>query len=224
MVSVGQGHTGADDTGATTRYRLAVASLVFAALSALLVVPAMATDIPESPHGTSEIACTYCHSEAQWVPLLDPLPFDHGTTHFELNGSHQETACRGCHESLVFSEAETQCASCHQSDFEAATEPDHAGLSNACESCHGENGWQPATFDHNLTGFLLQGSHRTADCASCHADGYAGTPSACFSCHESDYVGASEPDHSGFPTACESCHGENGWQPATFDHNQTGFI
>ncbi len=198
----------------------------FYALLLCLVGPnaTRATDIPESPHGRQDIGCTYCHSEAGWTPLLDPLPFDHASTRFELRGSHQETACRSCHPSLVFSEADSQCASCHQSDFENAAEPDHTGFEQSCASCHTEDGWRPSSFDHNLTAFPLVATHRTIDCASCHTDGYAGTPTDCFSCHESDYVGASDPDHSGFSTTCESCHSENGWQPANFDHNQTGFL
>ncbi len=60
-------------------------------------------------------------------------------------------------------------------------------------------------------------------CTDCHADGYAGTPTDCFSCHEADYSGANDPDHTGFPITCEDCHSETAWEPSSFNHNQTAF-
>ncbi|MCP3962555.1 MAG: hypothetical protein GY719_32345, partial [bacterium] len=106
---------------------------------------------------------------------------------------------------------------------DGASDPDHDGFPITCEDCHSVSGWQPANFDHNQTAFPLQGAHTAVDCQSCHANGYGGTPTDCFSCHESDYDGASEPDHDGFPITCEDCHSVSGWQPASFDHNQTAF-
>ncbi|MCB1037161.1 MAG: cytochrome C, partial [Acidobacteria bacterium] len=64
-----------------------------------------------------------------------------------------------------------------------------------CESCHSENAWQPANFNHNQTAFPLTGAHRTLDCQSCHAGGYSGTPTDCFSCHQDDYNGTNDPNH-----------------------------
>ena len=99
----------------------------------------------------------------------------------------------------------------------------HAGFPITCRECHGVTAWQPALFDHNATGFQLNGAHRSTECASCHRTGYAGTPSDCFSCHQGDFSGASNPSHAGFPNSCQDCHGVSAWQPAVFDHNQTGF-
>jgi hypothetical protein len=117
------------------------------------------------------------------------------SSRFPLAGAHVAAACRSCHSTLVFDQVPEGCASCHTGDFEQAREPDHQVLPTTCDSCHSPDGWSPATFDHGPTTFTLDGIHRTADCASCHIDGYAGTPSDCFSCHESDYNGASNPDH-----------------------------
>ncbi|MBZ0111750.1 MAG: hypothetical protein K8J08_04750, partial [Thermoanaerobaculia bacterium] len=117
----------------------------------------------------------------------------------------------------------TDCFSCHESDYASATEPDHSGFPTTCENCHGQNGWQPASFDHNLTGFILQGAHLAVACEACHASGYAGTPTDCFSCHESNYNAAQEPSHDGLPINCETCHSQGAWEPSTFNHIQTGF-
>ncbi len=85
--------------------------------------------------------------------------------------------------------------------------------------CHSPEGWQPAQFDHNLTGFKLEGKHATAQCESCHQNGqYKGTPKDCYSCHRADDA------HNGqYGTACETCHTSTNWKNATFDHNLSRF-
>jgi len=107
------------------------------------------------------------------------------------------------------------------------SDPNHvqANFSTSCESCHSTRAWEPATFDHNQTGFVLEGGHRNVDCVDCHTDGYSGTPTECFACHQDDYQSVSDPNHvqANFSTSCESCHTTNAWEPAIFDHNQTGF-
>ena len=124
-----------------------------------------------------------------------------------------------CH-SGGYSGTPSECFACHQSDFTAARNPSHAGFPTACQNCHSATAWQPASFDHNSTGFQLVGAHRTVACTSCHQNGYSGTPSACFACHQSNFNGTRNPNHAsaGFPTSCEDCHGTNGWTPATFNH------
>jgi len=74
-------------------------------------------------------------------------------------------------------------------------------------------------------GFALTGRHATTPCASCHASGYAGTPTACVSCHQADYNGTNDPNHAtaGFSTACEACHNTTGWSGANFNHGATRF-
>ncbi|MCP3906006.1 MAG: hypothetical protein GY715_20475, partial [Planctomycetes bacterium] len=210
---------------AIARRRTRVLSLlVVATLAAIVFAPhSGAQDIAAQPHGDLSLECDACHTVDAWSPLRDPLPFDHDETGFALAAAHAEAVCRSCHGTLVFSQASADCVACHDADLRDATPP-HEGFPTTCEDCHSVNGWAPANFDHNQTGFLLRGAHQGVDCFSCHADGYAGTPADCFSCHESDYNGASEPSHEGFVTTCEDCHTVSGWSPANFDHNQTGFL
>ena len=119
--------------------------------------------------------------------------------------------------------AKSDCFACHEPAFRRATRPSHTGFPTACKTCHGVSAWQPATFDHNRTTFQLNGAHRSVDCVSCHRNGYTATPTECFSCHQKDFSGARNPVHAGFANTCQDCHGVSAWQPATFDHNQTGF-
>ena len=169
-------------------------------------------------HDGFPTTCEDCHQVSGWQPAT----FDHNQTAFPLLGAHLSVDCASCHAD-GYAGTPQDCFSCHESDYNGASDPDHDGFPTTCEDCHQVSGWSPASFDHNQTAFPLLGAHQSVDCASCHADGYAGTPQDCFSCHESDYNSASDPDHDGFPTTCEDCHQVNGWSPASFDHNQTAF-
>ncbi|HRC85346.1 MAG TPA: hypothetical protein PK413_07045, partial [Thermoanaerobaculia bacterium] len=138
--------------------------------------------------------CQSCHGTRAWKPAT----FSHDQTHFQLRGAHRAVDCASCH-AKGFQGTPTDCFSCHQSQFASATHPRHAGLPNACQDCHSENAWQPASFNHASTSFQLRGAHRSVECASCHARGYSGTPSDCFSCHQSQFTSAKNPSHAGFP-------------------------
>ncbi len=168
--------------------------------------------------------CQTCHTSAAWKPAN----FDHALTRFPLIGAHRATACAACHSDGVFRGKPTTCVSCHQATFDATTAPNHrtSGYSTTCETCHGQTGWKPATFDHALTRFPLNGAHRATSCISCHGDGvYRGKPTTCVSCHQAKFDATTQPNHrtSGIPTTCESCHSVVGWKPATFDHAATRF-
>ena len=169
-------------------------------------------------HAGFPTTCRDCHGFTAWQPAL----FDHDNSGFPLSGAHRSTSCINCHRT-TYAGTPSDCFSCHQASYNGASNPSHGGFPTTCQDCHGVSAWQPATFDHNATGFQLAGAHRSAPCTSCHASGYAGTPADCFACHQSDYNGARNPSHAGFPTTCQSCHSSTAWQPATFDHNATGF-
>jgi hypothetical protein len=196
-----------------------VAALAAAGLGFLVVLSASA----QEPHGELRIECDACHTSEGWKPLREPLRFRHETTGFVLRGAHATTGCRDCHLDLIFSNAGSDCFSCHRADFDAVVVPDHSELPTTCAECHRETAWQPADFLHAQTGFPLEGAHLRAECEDCHTEGYAGTPVDCLACHQADFAGATEPDHQAFPTTCEACHGETAWQPALFDHAQSGF-
>lgn len=187
------------------------------------VYPVTAQTGATNPHGKLDISCSECHSVEGWKPLRDPLPFQHDKTGFKLVGAHAAVACASCHQGLDFSLAKPDCLSCHKSDYENARTPPHEQFPTTCGDCHQETAWRPARFDHNQTGFQLQGAHRTVECIECHRDGFAGTPLDCFSCHEADYTGAVDPPHNELSTTCQDCHQQTAWQPARFDHNQTAF-
>ena len=144
--------------------------------------------------------------------------FDHNGFAFPVTGRHVEVACYACHTDAR-SIAEMQgtradCAACHiQQDA-------HAGeYGTDCGACHSSEGWTPASFDHNLSAFKLEGEHAKTKCEDCHKNNvYKGTPADCYSCH------AQDDEHGGkFGADCAACHTPSDWEQATFDHNQSNF-
>jgi hypothetical protein len=159
-------------------------------------------------------ACLDCHDG---VDRFDDN-FDHNSFSFQIQGKHIGLNCDKCHfNARVLADFQTtsqDCNSCHQKD-----EP-HAGrFGTKCADCHTENGWLPASFDHDLSSFKLEGEHREVACESCHRNNvFAGTPSDCYSCHQRD------DEHNGnFGTDCAACHNPSDWEDADFDHNRSRF-
>jgi hypothetical protein len=162
--------------------------------------------------------CEVCHGTTTWEGASE---VDHNQF-FPLNGVHAVLDCESCHAG-GFEGTPTDCFACHQEDYNATTDPNHAaqGFSTDCEGCHNESNWNDVDdIDHEAF-FPLRGAHRTLDCESCHAGGFAGTPTDCYECHREDYEGTDDPDHmdAGFPTDCEQCHSETSWEGATADHS-----
>jgi hypothetical protein len=180
----------------------------------------------DPPHAQNQIPheCLTCHNTSAWQPST----FDHNSTPFPLTGAHIAASCAQCHTNGQYGGNPTQCFACHEQDYNGTTNPNHVAgqFSHACDQCHTTAGWSPASFDHNLTDFPLQGAHVSVNCLACHVGGqYTGTPTACYACHQADYEGVQNPNHvtGGFDHNCTLCHTVNGWTPATFDHNQTMF-
>jgi hypothetical protein len=148
--------------------------------------------------------CAACHTTAGWKPAT----FDHSKADFKLDGEHSEVACEKCHLTKAYKDTPSACYACHEKD------DDHKGkYGKDCAACHSTNGWKPATFDHNLSKFRLDGGHANVTCEKCHPNArFAGTPLVCEGCH-------SDPAyHSGmFNQSCSSCHNTSAWLPATYN-------
>jgi hypothetical protein len=154
--------------------------------------------------------CGVCHTPAGWTPAS----FDHSLSVFKLEGKHADVACENCHINNVFSGTPQDCYSCHQKDDK------HNGqYGTGCAACHTPAGWLPASVDHNLFTFKLEGKHAAVPCENCHINNvFQGTPTSCYACHQKDDA------HNGrFGTDCAACHSPAGWLPATFDHNLSAF-
>jgi hypothetical protein len=144
--------------------------------------------------------------------------FSHSQFQFPLTGKHLDVNCAQCHAGARavdnFASAPQDCFSCHQKD-----DPHEGRFGTDCGSCHKPDGWKPATFDHNLAAFRLEGKHASVECEKCHQGGvFKGTPQDCYSCHRQD------DKHGGkFGTDCAACHTPSDWENATFDHSRSNF-
>jgi len=114
-----------------------------------------------------------------------------------------------------------------------------------CARCHSEhNGekfqlirWEPSLekFDHNQTGYRLEGKHAAIQCKDCHNAAriqpqwqklikdkdlnrsFLGLSQSCLSCHEDFHKGQLSKD-------CQSCHNTTTWKDVTrFDHSKTRY-
>ena len=184
------------------------------------------TNDPNHQSANFPTDCASCHTtDPGWMPAEF---LEHDASFFPIySGKHQGQwdKCSDCHSNSsdygVFT-----CTNCH---LNPETNNSHDGVSGyvyedpACLVCH-PTGDAEGGFDHNSTDFPLTGAHIGVDCIECHANGYAGTPTACAACHTGDFNQTDNPDHValGFPTDCASCHTTDpGWMPATFDiHNE----
>lgn len=159
-------------------------------------------------------ACLDCHDGRDRL-VSD---FNHNAFAFHLEGKHAAVSCVKCHVDARrlqdFAAAPQDCYSCHFND-----EPHEGRFGRDCAACHTVNGWKPASFDHNLANFKLEGKHAAVRCEQCHVNNvYKGTPTDCYSCHKQD------DRHNGqFGTNCAACHNPTNWENVTFDHNRSNF-
>jgi hypothetical protein len=173
------------------------------------------TDDPNHRQAGFGTDCEDCHGTSQWEGAVLNHPF-------ELVGAHRALDCEDCHINNVFAGTPTDCVGCHRADYDATEDPDHrqAGFGTDCEDCHNTNSWEGAQVNHNAF-FPLTGAHTSLDCDECHASGFAGTPTDCFSCHQQEWESTDDPDHqaAGFPRDCEVCHNTSTWSGARFSHS-----
>jgi len=162
------------------------------------------------PHGfdlDAHLPCTTCHTPQEWN---SPLPFDHSSTGFNLEGSHNDAArpvtCVKCHmpkgqveggrsgTTPSFSRASSQCSRCHTANDA------HGGQFSApgngkrdCSHCHIPTAWKAGGFSHDRAGFVPNSAHRNVACEKCHKEQkvsngkvvriYRDTPVECLKCH-----------------------------------------
>jgi hypothetical protein len=157
-------------------------------------------------------ACLDCHDGVDRLGKN----FDHSVFSFQLTGKHVGVACVQCHINARgfgdFPVTLQDCYSCHHND-----EPHEGRFGLDCAACHTAEGWTPASFDHNLSNFLLTGAHSTVACENCHVDGqFQRLSTTCVACH------AEPAFHAGqFGTDCAACHTTAAWTPAEFNGQHT---
>lgn len=167
--------------------------------------------------------------------LLAPGPLIAGHNDLE----HKD--CLRCHEPAG-GIPNKKCTDCHKEIRAHVNELKHFhGLmkGKACIDCHKDHkgrtfdsvAFNEKNFDHERTGFALDGAHAKTDCEKCHTEPrkgrvvrpedprYFGTKNSCNLCHKSDDIHFFEGDFR--KQECSLCHTTEKWKPAKyFDHGK----
>jgi hypothetical protein len=162
-------------------------------------------------------------------------------------GLDTQDRCNDCHTGGR-AVSNDKCLGCHDhKDLKARIDAGkgfHASSQvkgKKCETCHLEHkgrsydlmGWRSVKggmsgFDHDLTGWKLQGKHAATDCKDCHKTKnkqglrtFLGEDRLCGSCHKQDQPHGYDRREM---LACERCHGQSVWKPPRsamdFDHDK----
>lgn len=160
----------------------------------------------KDPHqGRHDGTCAECHTAVAWSDT-NTLE-QHRRTRMPLTGRHALIDCTACHKrqgERQFSGTPSDCYSCHRAQYVgAAVHPVHDGSTGLtpfprdCGRCHQTTAWNPAfgdpdalprtvmarTGQHDAVFVLSTGSHRAADCGSCHVDLRRAKLVRCDGCH-----------------------------------------
>jgi len=138
-------------------------------------------------------SCAKCHSDKPKEKLEKVSVEMKHKTCSKCHDTKTKTECKNCHSSketgpfnhfertgfkLKSYHAKLSCISCHQS------ESVFMGLSSSCSNCH--SNWTSETFNHKVTGLVLDEMHSEFDCSDCHLEQDFSKPPACDNCHD-DY-------------------------------------
>jgi hypothetical protein len=185
--------------------------------------------------------CEQCHTVQGWNIAVQQVK-DH-LNRFPLLGAHAAVQCEACHKQAatgIFYGLSTECQSCHLTDWQKTNNPPHASAGPAfaasnCQNCHTNfDSWLGATFNHSVTGFILDGAHTTLACTQCHINnnynlqGISNSDCGNSGCHLSTWQQTNNPPHANAPQAfplagCSNCHNTTSWNTTTFNHASTGF-
>jgi hypothetical protein len=140
-------------------------------------------------------------------------------------------SCQKCHEPAHQVTA-ARCLSCHKAIAERIRLGIgvHRGVTDTCVTCHAEHKGaeadlrriDPGTFDHAVTGFLLDGAHAklATKCSACHKKrSFLDLRPACGTCHKDVHKGT-------LGSECGRCHSTAvPFKEARhqFDHQRTSF-
>lgn len=176
--------------------------------------------------------CKECHSIYGFKPSEFSIE-RHNKTNFKLDGAHLATSCNQCHKKepnskWKFRSMGTQCIDCHKNEHEGFIGDKFMPDKN-CAVCHNTTNWKKITFDHDKTGFKLEGEHAKQQCGACHyrknetgikIQKFRGMTKDCTQCHKDSHAGQFAENGK---TDCLKCHKFTDWKDSKFDHNNSRF-
>jgi hypothetical protein len=153
--------------------------------------------------------CDTCHkfTDASWTVAV----FNH-TTYYALVGVHATQTCAACHKNNVYAGTPSTCVGCHLANYNATTNPNHAGagFSTVCDSCHQATDPLWTTYVFNHTWFpITSGRHAGNACSVCHTNPASYAVFQCLTCHDKATTDSHHGGRTGYQyvsAACYSCH------------------
>ncbi len=189
--------------------------------------------------------CLFAIPRELWAQFS---PGELAKSHASLEGMENCTQCHVLGQKIENS----KCLECHtliktrmdlKRGYHASAEVRH----KACNQCHHDHGgrnyqmilWDPGKFNHDLTGYKLEGKHKTDRCEHCHQSTlirepavldraknglvldrtYLGLSQDCQSCHFDEHRGQ-------LKRKCEACHSAADWTQSArtlFDHQTAAY-
>ena len=174
--------------------------------------------------------CNTCHTNNDFTRSTFTIE-RHNKLKFRLEGSHKATPCMACHQkknNWSFSQLPTKCIHCHTNIHNGFIEEQFMENEN-CSACHDVNSWETIKFDHEKTGYILEGVHSRQTCAACHlkmdSNGkkiqkFEGLSRECSTCHKDSHMRQFDVN---CKTECKRCHGFANWKDFKFDHKTSRF-
>ncbi|MGB4848481.1 MAG: hypothetical protein WBP41_11215, partial [Saprospiraceae bacterium] len=156
--------------------------------------------------------CATCHTTA---PNWNPALFPNHNNYYQLQGAHAAIAnqCATCHNGN-YNNTPSTCVGCHQTEYNQTNDPNHqsAQFPTTCETCHSQNAWTPATWDHdNLYFPIYSGKHKNKwdQCSDCHTNSNNYSVFTCITCHQQASTNQHHQGVGGYQynsNACYNCH------------------
>jgi hypothetical protein len=172
------------------------------------------------------------------ISQLSPGPLT--TAHEDLEGL---TNCTQCHD-IGHKVPDQKCLDCHSEisnliDNQRGYHASAPVREKTCVDCHSEHHgrkfemsrFDESIFNHELTGYTLQGQHAVIECRDCHqpdhiedpelrkrSPTFLGLEKECLSCHDDFHQNT-------LSHICTDCHSFEAFRPADgFDHNEADFV
>jgi hypothetical protein len=166
-------------------------------------------------------------------------PGDLTTSHANLEGISNCTMCHDIGEKV----SNIKCLECHK-EIQSLLNQNNGYHSSSsvvnkdCFECHSDHHgrkfdmvrFDENNFNHNLTGYVLEGQHKVVDCKECHSPNFIsnrdikkrentflGLDQKCLSCHTDFHQKTLSSD-------CIACHNMDSFKPVlNFDHDNTDY-
>ncbi|PLY16201.1 MAG: class III cytochrome C family protein [Sedimenticola sp.] len=144
--------------------------------------------------GSSPERCIACHAVADiGLVTTKGVAIDREKKNVAFHQKLREEDCVACHSdhkgvkafrpigqfshALLASDVNEQCDSCHSKPGDGL----HQKISGNCGSCHTQEAWTPATFDHDQ--YFRFDRHHDTECVTCHMNNDYNNYT-CYGCHE----------------------------------------